>query len=346
MQAYVQNCLDLHKSASAVVLDIQTGDVLALASSPSFDPNLFPTGISHKNWDALRDNPYMPLTNKAISGLYPPGSTIKPFLALAALKAGIIDENTTIYCPGYVTIGNHKFHCMHAHGHINLEQALTHSCDVFFYEIGKRLGIDTMASLLQEFGLGSGGSEDFPYRRKGLVPTKHWKSEHKHAHWTVSDTIQASIGQGYMLATPLELALALARLVSGKKLLTRFEKGSTPSFSEMPYNNKHLDIIREGLNMTVNSPGSTAFSGRIPFEGMEMAGKTGTSQVRRITAAQRASGQTKTHSLGWECREHGLFIGYAPVHSPRFAIAVVVEHSSGSSTAVQTARDILIKAQL
>jgi penicillin-binding protein 2 len=203
-----------------------------------------------------------------------------------------------------------------------------------------------MASLFQEFGLGTGASEDFPYRKKGLIPTKSWKSEHKHARWTISDTIQASIGQGYMLATPLELALALARLVSGKKLLTHFEKEKNTSFSDMPYDRKHLDIILHGLDMTVNAPGSTAFSGRIPFEGMEMGGKTGTSQVCRITAAQRASGQTKTHSLDWGRREHGLFIGYAPVQNPRFAVVVVVEHSSGSSPAVQTARDILIKAQL
>lgn len=346
LQAYAQDVLSSFESASAVVIDLQNGDILALVSHPSFDPNLFPQGISHKNWNELRDNPFVPMTNKGISGLYPPGSTLKLFVALAALHTGVIDKNTVINCPGHICVGDHKFHCMHVHGPMNISQALAHSCDVFFYEIAKKVGIDRLSMLFQEMGLGTGGLEDFPSRKKGLVPTKTWKEDQQHGHWTISDTIQTSIGQGYTLATPLELAVAVARLVRGEKLIPRLEGKGAVTFSEMPYDKDHLATILDAMSQTTNTPRGTAFAKRIMVEGMEMAGKTGTSQVRRITMAQREAGQTKTHHLAWKYREHGLFVGYAPIQAPRYAIAVVVEHAGGSGLAVQAARDILFKAQL
>jgi penicillin-binding protein 2 len=347
LQAYVQDILSAYESASAVVIDIQTGDILALVSTPSFDPNFFPQGISHENWHALRDNPYVPLTNKGISGLYPPGSTVKLFGALAALQEGIIDKNTTIFCPGYSSVGDHKFHCMHSHGAVNVSRAITESCDVFFYEIAKRLGIDRLATFYKAFGLGGGGLMGFPHCKKGLVPTKTWKKEIKNAHWTVSDTIQTSIGQGYMLATPLELAVAMARLAGGgKNLLPRLEGKETSVFEDLGFDKRHVDTVLEAANRVVNTPSGTAFRRRIPIPGKEMGGKTGTSQVRRITLKQRKAGQTKTTHLPWKYREHGLFIGYAPTHAPRYAIAVVIEHAAGSGPAVQAGRDILLQAQL
>lgn len=348
LQKYASEVLSEYQSASAVVLDIQSGDILTLVSTPSFDPNLFPLGISHHDWGELRDNPYVPMTNKAISGLYPPGSTIKMFVALAALESGIIDKNTTVYCPGYFYVGDHPFHCWkkHGHGSINVSNAISESCDVFFYEIAKRVGIDRLSATFKSIGLGEGGLEGFPHCKKGLVPTKEWKKDKKNANWTLSDTVMTSIGQGYMQATPLELAVVIARLVGGKKVLPRLEVGKSLSFEDLEFNPEHLELIKKAMANTTNSPLGTAFFGRIQQEGKEMGGKTGTSQVRRITLEQRRAGQTKTNHLAWKYREHGLFVGYAPVHNPRYAIAVVVEHGGGPRGAIQAARDILLKAQL
>jgi penicillin-binding protein 2 len=346
LQDYAQNVLSKYESAAAVVIDIHNGDILALVSTPSFDPNLFPQGIGHKPWNELQENPYVPLTNKAVSGLYPPGSTIKLFVALSALESGIIDKNTTVYCPGHIYVGKHKFHCMHSHGTVNVSRALIESCDVFFYEISKKLGIDRLAPVYQSVGLGEGGLEHFPHSKKGLVPTKAWKKEKKNATWTISDTIQASIGQGYMNVTPIELAVAMARLAGGgKKLIPRLTGQGPISFPDLGFDKQHLETILEATREVVNSPNGTAYRNRIMTVGMEMGGKTGTSQVRRITLAQRKAGQTKTHHLAWKYREHGLFVGYAPVEAPRYAIAVVVEHAGGSGPAIQAAREILQYAQ-
>ncbi len=349
LQAYAQEVLSAHESAAAVVIDIKNGDILVLVSSPSFDPNLFPQGISHKDWHELRDNPYVPLTNKAVSGLFPPGSTVKLFVALAALQAGIIDQGSTVYCPGYIYVGNHKFHCWRKEGHgtVNVSHALSESCDVFFYEIAKKVGVDRLAALFHDVGLGTGGLEGFPHSKKGLVPDKKWKEKVKHSKWTVSDTIQMSIGQGYMLTSPLELAVSIARLAGGgKRLIPRLEGQGPVIFPDMGYEEKHIEALLADMNATCNTPPGTAFRWRIPIVGKEMGGKTGTSQVRRITMEQRKAGQTKTTHLPWKYREHGFFVGYAPVHTPRYAIAVIVEHAGGAGLAVQAARDILLKAQL
>lgn len=348
LQDYAQGVLSAYESASAVVIDIQNGNILTLVSTPAFDPNLFPQGINHQSWNELQQNTYVPLTNKAISGLYSPGSTIKIMVALAALESGTIDKNTTIFCPGYFMLGNHRFHCYRKEGHgsVNVSRAISESCDVFFYTVAKQLGIDRLAEMYQTIGLGEGGLEDFPHIKKGLVPTKQWKLEKKKEKWSISDTILASIGQGYVLATPLELAVAVARLAAGGKRVTpRLEKEDQVIFSDMGLNKEYLSLVLEAMVNTVNSPTGTAFRWRIPEEGMEMAGKTGTSQVRRISMQERNAGLTKTNHLAWKYREHGLFVGYAPTQTPRYAIAVVIEHSGGSSVATKAARDILWKVQ-
>ncbi|MBA3813837.1 MAG: penicillin-binding protein 2 [Alphaproteobacteria bacterium] len=343
LQDYAQSVLSRYESASAVVIDIHTGDILALVSNPSFDPNLFPKGIGHKPWNELQENPYVPMTNKAISGLYAPGSTVKLFVALAALELRVIHKNDTVYCPGHTYVGNHKFHCMHAHGNVNVSRAIVESCDVFFYEVGKKIGIDRLSAFYRDFGLGEGGLENFPHCKKGLVPTKDWKKEKKNTNWNVSDTVQVSIGQGFMLASPLELAVAMARLAGGgKKISPSLTKQDLTVFEKMEINPEHLETILEASKGVVNEPNGTAFRHRIQTPGLEMAGKTGTSQVRRITLAQRKAGLTKTHHLAWKYREHGLFIG----HASHYAIAVVVEHAGGSGPAAQAARDILEKAQI
>lgn len=348
LQDYIQDVLSNHESASAVVLDIQNGDVLAMVSSPSFDPNLFPLGIRQKDWSDLQENPYVPLTNKAISGLYSPGSTIKPMVILAALASGKIDKNTTVFCPGYMTVGNHRFHCWRKEGHglVNAARSIYQSCDVFYYTVAKLMGIDPLASFLQNIGIGEESLEGFPHVKKGLVPTKEWKRQKKKEKWTVSDSILTSIGQGYLLTTPLELAVAIARIASGgKKVIPRFEAKEPVEFDELGYDAEAIQLVLKAMDDTVNSPSGTAFRWRIQQSGMEMAGKTGTTQVRRITMQQRAAGITKTYHLPWKYREHGLFVGYAPARDPRFAIAVVVEHGGGGSVAARAARDILLKAQ-
>jgi len=348
LQSYVHEVLSAYHSASAVVIDIKTGEILALVSVPSFDPNLFPQGISHKDWDELRDNPYVPLTNKALSGLYPPGSPVKLLVALAALSAGVIDKDTTVHCPGYMYVGNHKFHCYRKEGHgtVNVSRAIYESCDVFFYEAAKKAGIDRLAAVYQDFGIGAGGLEGFPHAKKGLVPTKAWKLEKKKTKWNVSDTVMTSIGQGYMLATPLELALVTARLAAkGRRINPSLEQAGTETFPDMGYKQSHLDLILTAMGETANTPTGTAFRGRIEEAGLEMGGKTGTCQVRRISLQDRKAGLTKTHHLAWKYREHGIFVGFAPVGSPRYAIAVVIEHAGGAFPAVLAARDILLKAQ-
>lgn len=348
LQSYAQEVLAPYESASVVVIDVRHGDILALVSTPSYDPNLFPLGISHQDWGALQENPYIPLTNKAVSGLYPPGSTVKIFVALAALDLGIINKDTTVYCPGVYYVGTHPFHChkKDGHGHVNVSQAISGSCDVFFYEVAKRVGIERLASHYKAAGLGEGGLAEFPHRKKGLVPTKEWKKEKKKENWTLSDTILTSIGQGYTMATPLELAVAMARIAAGGQKVTPRLEGTDPtSFQDMGYRPEHMALVLQALADTVNAPFGTAFAGRIESEGKQMGGKTATSQVRRITLEQRRAGQTKTMHLPWKYREHGIFVGYAPLESPRYAIAVVIEHAGGARPAVLVAREILLKAQ-
>jgi len=345
------------QSGAAVVMDVRTGDVVALASTPGYDPNAFNRGLSSKEWRALISNPKAPLTNKAIAGQYAPGSTFKLAVAMAALEKGAITPETRFTCYGRTRLGNAQFHCWKrgGHGTLDLNGAISQSCDVYFYETAKRTGVDRITVMARRFGLGQTLGLDLPGERAGLMPTRDWKLATISTPWQMGETLIASIGQGYILATPLQLAVMTARIANGGRAVTprltrMVPEGGTEAADELPpdlgLSPPHLEVVRAGMDAVVNGPRGTARGSAIREKGLEMAGKTGTSQVRRITKAEREAGVVKNEDLPWERRDHALFVGYAPVDAPRYAVAVVVEHGgSGSKAAAPVARDILLAAQ-
>lgn len=399
LQRYVTERLG-EESAAVVVMDIFTGEVLALVSVPVFDPNLFNTGLSVAQWNALVNSPRAPLTNKTVAGQYPPGSTFKMVVALAALESGAIDPDHTAYCPGHMDLGDRRFHCWKraGHGRIGLIDALAQSCDVFFYDVARRVGVDAIAEMSQRFGLGEPLDVGLPGERGGLVPTKAWKQADRGRPWTVGETLITGIGQGYMLTTPLQLAVMTARLANGGRAVKPFlyrtpgpyrEHGGAPDSRSDPTSGlgdprsgnagskngrsgnvrsgkdgagqsdaeaamppslnlspERLRLVLEGMNRAVNHIRGTAHRSAINIDGRRMAGKTGTAQVRRITLADRESGRYKADDIPWLERDHALFVGYAPVSEPRYAVSVVIEHGGGgSSAAAPVGRDILAKLQ-
>ncbi|MCI5048745.1 MAG: penicillin-binding protein 2 [Rickettsiales bacterium] len=334
------------ESGSIVVMDAHYGEILALVSMPAFDPNSFSLGISSKYWKELMDNEKNPLLNKAVSGIYPPGSTFKMVVALAGLKAGVIDRNKHFYCPGFFHLGSHRFNCWKqgGHGHMNVRSAIAESCDTFFYHTAFQLGIEPIVEMARQLGLGDAPDIGLLGEKDGLLPTPEWKRKTHDQPWVRGDTINASIGQGYVLATPLQLAVMGARMVNGGHAVTPTllpVEGDAPTFEKLDIHDSHLDLIMDGMYQVSNATNGTAYWKRITEEGFEMGGKTGTSQVRRIT--KQGVDQS---TLPWKHRHHGLFIGYAPVHNPRFVCSVVVEHGGGgSSAAAPVARDVLLKLQ-
>lgn len=351
LQRFVAQRIQDEKSAVVMVMDIQTGDILAHVSHPSFDPHVFRSGISTKAWTALRDNIYKPLIDKGLQGLYAPGSTIKSALILAGLEAGLLTPHTSFYCDGLMTVRRHPFHCwMHkygGHGRVNAHVAVMRSCDIFMYNLGLRLKVARMKKVLKTLGLGEVTLDGFVGARKGLVPDPVWKRTFKGGAWTPGDNVLMSIGQGYMLATPLELVTMIARLASGLKVSPSYlytEK--QPTFETLPFSQKNLAFVRKGLFDTVNSFRGTAFRWRLTDPACAMAGKTGTSQVARISLQERSQGVKRNEERLWDARDHALFVGYAPYDKPRYAICVVVEHGGfGAPRATPIARDVLTFAQ-
>ncbi len=352
LQNYAQARL-AGESAGSVVMDVETGDLLAMASAPSFDPNLFVRGISSKNYNALREDIYKPLFNKTVQGLYPPGSTFKMMTGLAALKGGVIGQGETVYCPGHMSLGGRRFHCWKrgGHGWMDFNNAITQSCDVYFYEAAHRLGVDKLAELCREFGLGE--RHDLPVSavREGIVPSTKWKAQVRGERWNPGETLNTAIGQGDVLSSPLQLAVMTARLASGKAVKPRLIKSidgvevPMAEAPEIPVPGHLMNLARKAMYNVSNGSRGTARRSRIVTEGMEMAGKTGTSQVRNITAAERAVGVTRNDQLPWNRRDHGLFVAYAPFDKPKYAIATIVEHGGGgSSAAAPPSRDILLYA--
>jgi penicillin-binding protein 2 len=349
LQRFLFERLSLETAASAVVMDTMNGDVLALASTPSFDANKFAAGLTTADWQAWVNNPLKPLTNKAIAGQYAPGSTFKMIVALAALAGGL-DPSHRVFCTGQTSLGTAKFHCWKKGGHGSLDMigGLKHSCDLYFYDVARRAGIDKIAEVARLFGFGKPVGIDLPRERSGLMPDRNWKLANFGEPWQPGETLVAGIGQGFTLSTPLQLAVMTARIANGryavKPRLVRTEEAESPP--ELGILDEHMRIVQEGMSRVTNEVGGTAYGARIQEPGMAMAGKTGTAQVRRITLAERLKGVKKNEDLPWEQRDHALFVGFAPVGAPRYACAVVVEHGGGGSkVAAPIARDVLTEAQ-
>ena len=349
LQRFCHERLADQPAASAVVMDVETGAVRALASVPSFDPGEFTNGLSHQLWRELRDNPHTPLINKCIRGQYPPGSTFKMVTALAALEAGVATPAYEAYCPGFMRLGRSRFHCWRkgGHGSVNLTEALAQSCDIYFYDVAARVGVDAIAEMANRLGLGSSLGIDLPGERPGNVPTRAWKLEKIGEKWQRGETLIVGIGQGYMLATPLQLAVMTARLCNGGRAVKPWfvkPKGTLIKPPPIGLHQPSVDAVLQGMFDVVNGRRGTARASKLTDEEIKMAGKTGTSQVRRITLAERASGIRKKDEIPWNERHHALFVCYAPYDQPRYAISVVVEHGhSGSKAAAPIARDIMAK---
>ncbi|WP_298258705.1 penicillin-binding protein 2 [uncultured Litoreibacter sp.] len=354
LQNFVQARL-AGESAAAVVIDVETGDLVSIGSAPAFDPNLFVRGISVKDYGELTGNKYRPLANKAVQGTYPPGSTFKMVTALAGLEAGVIAPDEKIRCGGYTELASRRFHCWKrgGHGRMNLRDSLKQSCDVYYYELAQRVGIENISAMARRLGLGMRHDVPMSAVAGGLMPTKAWKKENRDKDWVIGDSLNASIGQGFVLASPLQLAVMTARIATGRSVTPRLVKSvdgvETPLEGGEPLglDEEMLRQVRGGMFAVANEGGGTGAATRIVDKSLRMAGKTGTSQVRNITKAERARGVFRNSDLPWERRDHALYVGYAPADAPKYAVAVVVEHGGGGSTAAAPiARDIMLAAQV
>ncbi len=352
LQSYIHARL-AGESAAAVVMDCESGDILATVSTPGFDSNLFVRGISVSDYNALLENKYRPLPNKAVQGIYPPGSTFKMVTALAALEGGQVTTEDTVYCPGHLEVAGRRFHCWKraGHGNVDLARALRESCDVYFYEMALRTGIENISAMARRLGLGVAHDLPMTSVAAGLIPTKAWKRESRGADWVIGDSVNSAIGQGFVLTSPLQLAVMTARLATGRSVTPRLIKSvggvETPTGhgDDLGLNENNLRNVRRAMYDVSNNKRGTGYRSRIVADGMRMAGKTGTSQVRNITTAERAQGVRSNADLPWERRDHALFVDYAPYDNPKVAVAVVVEHGGGgASVAAPIARDITLQA--
>ncbi|SLN33480.1 Stage V sporulation protein D [Aquimixticola soesokkakensis] len=334
------------ESAAAVVIDVETGDVMAAASAPSFDPNLFVRGISYAAYDSLLNNDHRPLPAKTVQGAYPPGSTFKLVTAMAALSAGVIGAEDTVYCRGYTEVGGRRFHCWKRSGHgaVDLVGSLKYSCDCYYYELAQRAGIEAISDMGRKLGLGEAFDLPMSAVSSGLLPTKEWKLANRGTDWVVGDSLNASIGQGFVLTTPMQLATMAARVATGRMISPRLVR-SIDGVEQPLLDGAPLDVdqnllrqVRKGMYAVSNDPrGGTAYRSRIADDTMKIAGKTGTSQVRNAVV--------NNNNVPWEQRDHALFVAFAPYDNPRYAVSVVVEHGGGGSTvAAPIARDIMLFA--
>jgi len=349
LQEYTAKLLEPYNSVGVVVIDIHSGEVLSLVSVPGYNPELFFNGIDHKTWNALMENKYTPMTNKVIAGQYSPASTMKGIVALAALESNVSPQES-FYCPGFMMMGRHKFHCWKkgGHGNMNMKNALMKSCDVYFYQIAKKIDEGPIIAMARKFGVGSKTGIDVPYEQDGFIASPEWKKRVRKLPWYPGDTILTSIGQGYVLMTPIQLAVMMGQTVNGGYKITPHvvKKETTAEQEFLNVSKDHLKFIQNALADVVNSPGGTAYRSRIREKKWRMGGKTGTAQVRRITMSERETGVRKGDQLPWELRNHSLFIGFAPIDKPRYAIAIVGAHEGfGSSFAAPMGKNILEKTQ-
>jgi penicillin-binding protein 2 len=362
MQDFLTRRCLVEQSVASVLLDAVTGEILALVSIPGYDPEPFAAGLTPAKWQELSSDPRHPLTNKVVAGVYPPGSTFKPAVATAALAAGVLTPETSISCPGYLEVGNATFHCWREHGHgtIRLRDAIKRSCDVFFYETARRLGIDRLATTARRLGFGGVLGLDIPGERPGLIPSREWKLKTSGTAWSQGETVIAGIGQGSVLATPLQIATMVARLVTGKAVVPCLVRpqgvmqpsgdARPPDFPALGISPRVLALVVDGMNAVVNEQGGTAYAERITDPGFAMGGKSGTSQVHAVTEYEREHGLRKISQIPWKERDHALFVGFAPVGAPRYVCATVVEHGGvrgghGSEVAGPICRDALREVQ-
>ena len=369
------------RAGSISVMDIYTGEILAMHSSPTFDPSLFLYGISTEKWKAIRSNPLKPLTNKSISGLYSPGSTIKPIVALSALENDVISPNFKVRCTGKMEMYGQTYHCWKKKGHgvMNLRSAIKQSCDTYFYEIARKLGVDRLQTTAIKFGLGNKVlNEIYPNEKKGLVPSTKWKKNNIGKGWVLGETLITGIGQGYIQVTPLQLCLMTAQLANGgykiypkiiddhkdslediksKMLENKFSdvgknilpnikvvedlfKETDRKYNKLYRNPENVKFVLEAMFGSTNEAGGTSFASRIDDPKYQFAGKTGTAQVKRITEKEREL-ELKTSQIPYEQRDHALYIAYGPYKDPRYALSIIIEHGgSGSSTAAPIAKKL------
>ncbi|MGC8201775.1 penicillin-binding protein 2 [Aliiroseovarius sp. PTFE2010] len=344
LQNFVQQRM-ANESAAAVVMNPRNGDLLAMGSTPSFDPNKFVRGISVADYAELTENKYRPLANKSVQGTYPPGSTFKMITALAALDAGVVSTGETVYCPGHTTVAGRRFHCWKraGHGWVDLNGSLKHSCDVYYYEMAQRVGIERISAMARKFGLGEKFDIPMSAVASGLAPTKEWKQVRRGQDWLIGDSLNASIGQGFVLASPLQLAVMAARLASGTAVVPRLVRSvdgveqPVPEAPPLDIDENHLRAVRRAMYAVSNDRRGTAYRSHIAEDRFRMAGKTGTSQVRSVIVNNK--------EVPWEQRDHGLFVAFAPFDTPDVACSVVIEHGGGgSSAAAPVARDIVLQA--
>jgi penicillin-binding protein 2 len=329
-------------SGAAIVLDCLNGDILALTSMPAFDPNSFSQGISRAEWAMLSGDDHLPLNNKALLGLYPSGSTIKPAMALSLMAAGIHPEEQVV-CTGSYPVGSTIFHCDKHHGAISMRGAIVHSCDIYFYAMCRRVGVERLSAVMHNLGLGMKYDLPVPNQKFGTVPDPAWLMRRYKKSWGVGDTINLSIGQGYLLVNPLQLTVMMARIASGREitphLLLDHPHAEAPLLQGI--NQEHFEFVRKAMYGVVNE-GGTAASSALPLPNVKMAGKTGTAQVRRISLAEHNSGVLANSSLGWKMRDHSWFTGFAPADNPRYAATCLVEHGGfGAEVAAPIVRDLL-----
>ncbi|MDG6079570.1 penicillin-binding protein 2 [Erythrobacter litoralis] len=332
LQDYAARRIGL-ESGSCVVMDCESGDILCMSSMPSFDPNSFSAGIGRVEYSMLRDDERVPLRNKVLKGLYPPGSTVKPMHCMAFLDAGVKPEDTII-CGGGRRIGNRFFNCWSNHGQVDMAKAIYQSCDSYFYHFAQQVGFDQVAKWAHKMGLGEEFKLPVTSQFYGTVPDPAWKLRKYDQAWQPYDTVNASIGQGYYLVNPLQLAVMSSRLATGYEVVPHLRMDDPrPKFEHFNFSSEEIDYVRKAMSDVVNGPG-TAGRARLPIDDIQMAGKTGTAQVVSLSVSNGKTGP-------WKYRDHGLFVFFAPFDKPKYAGAVVIEHGGGSGAAYPIARDVM-----
>ena len=342
LQEYAHKLLKSHKAGSINIINIKSGEILCMVSTPTYDPNLIIKKPNKVYWNSILANDLSPLTNRSVQGLYSPGSTFKMIVAIAALKHGIINLNTTHNCEGKIEFGDRIYHCWKTNGHGKMEiiNAIKQSCDVFFYEISKKVGIDKIAEVALDFGLGQSYEISMPNQKIGIVPSKKWKKNKIGEKWYPGETLISAIGQGFVLTNPLQLAVMTSIIASdGKMIKPTILKTNISNFKTDSKYSKEIKIIKEAMFKVVNENQGTAFKSRL--EDVKYAGKTGTSQVKRITLSERESEEFRKKEKEWKDRDHALFVGYMPYDKPKFSISVIIEHGgSGASAAAPLAKQM------